>query len=591
MTDAKVLDPILIQTLSKQGIDVNRVALWRDYAPHVRGKGFSPYARTYLDTLGSKQFAVISGLPGCDAYGQEHELAWTDKNGLISNGNNIFHAVIDKGSLVLMALSEQPYGIKSNDTMTFHPQLFIGGVEVKPTSDTPRLLDGDPVNENYAKNTLEWDYGVCLRRIRIIEGRFLGSWVFVTAPKGDVLIEYNRSGKLCLCLQYAQGDDTEFIPKAYFDEATEWPVIIDDSATFYPDAHPETSSVDGELYHSVAAGASWATLRDGAGTYAVPTATLGYVGMTSDDETDKWANIERCVFLFDTSSLAGRTVISATLSIRGYSKADGLSCTPDINIYSSNPASNTNLVAGDYDSLGTAAFCDTAITYTGFNTSGYNDFVLNASGLAAINTSGISKFGARNTNYDVANSAPSWAASKSSRFRMCYAEYGAGYQPKLVVTYTQGAMDKSSSDAGSGIETVIPGNPIVIMSSAEAGSASESLGSRDLGQSEMGSGIDIASLLSALAGEEIGSATEAALFIAALFQADAALGSELSWMLKDAVSGDVGSAREALKLLIKTASATADGRLFESAGQGKIPSQKREMPSGQSRMPSKGVNI
>jgi hypothetical protein len=124
------------------------------------------------------------------------------------------------------------------------------------------------------------------------------------------------------------------------------------------------------------------------------------------------------------------------------------------------------------------------------------------------------------------------------------------------VTYTQGAVVKSSSETGSGTEEKASGDPVVVMS-----------------------------------GIEPGSGAEAALFFAALSQLDAGLGAELYGMLKDAASGDSGSARDALKLLLQTAGAAAGGRLPGRAGQGEISSQKKGIYSGRTKTPSKGVNI
>lgn len=137
-------------------------------------------------------------------------------------------------------------------------------------------------------------------------------------------------------------------------------------------------------------------------------------------------------FLFNTT-LAG-TITAAVLSVRGYDKWDTNSFIPNVNIYSSSPASNTAIAAGDFDSFGSTAFA-TAITYAGFST-GYNDFTFNSTGIAAINKSGISKFGARNASYDVAASAPTWASGGEAAMRIFYSEYGSGYKPKLVITYT-----------------------------------------------------------------------------------------------------------------------------------------------------------
>jgi hypothetical protein len=610
---AQTLDPVFLSTLAGQGIGAESVGLQRDYAPRSRGKGYSPYARTFADNISGKYFSLISALPMVDAYGQGHELAWSDKNGVIESGNNIFHSQIDKGIVRLIALSDQPCGTRKDDEVSFHPQLFIGGAEVKPVSDTPKLIN-DPLNENYAYNTLEWDYGVCFRRIRLIEGRFLGSWIFTVPPKSDVTIKYNQTGVFRIKLQYAKDTDTEYIPASYFSEAKEWPVVISDSATFYPDADPETSSVDGHAY-SYLSNATWSEVRNGAGDYAYDSsAYLMATQYGSTSTTDRWRRIARAIILFDTSTLgSGANISAATLSLDGYTKSDDNSWAPNVNIYSSAPVSNTAVVAGDFDSLGLTAYCDTPITYAGWNTSGYNDFVLNASGLAAINKTGVSKFGTRGANYDVADTPPAWGDTKTAYIWASSVEHGAGYQPKLVVTYTSGVTEKAASETGSGAEAKTSGSPIVIMSRSEAGSGAEvlggralgkfetgtgveSLGSRGLGrpetgsgreavdgralgETEAGSGLEASFLVKLFTGGDAGQGAETSLKIGAFMSADVGLGAELSWMLKQALAADSGQGDDTFGKLMKKVNSSSDLRLSGRAGRAGRSSRQTNMPS------------
>jgi hypothetical protein len=130
---------------------------------------------------------------------------------------------------------------------------------------------------------------------------------------------------------------------------------------------------------------------------------------------------------------ASANISAAVLSLYGTLKSDGLSATPDTNVCSSAPASNTVLVAGDFDSLGATAFA-TAIAYAAWSTAGFNDFTLNASGVANISLTGVSKFGARNFNYDAINNAPPWVSLGLSRTQFATAD--SANDPKLVVTYT-----------------------------------------------------------------------------------------------------------------------------------------------------------
>jgi hypothetical protein len=158
---------------------------------------------------------------------------------------------------------------------------------------------------------------------------------------------------------------------------------------------------------------------------------------------DGWDTAVRSAFLFDTSAIgSSASVKSGVFSVLGNAKLDDNSATPDLNVYSSNPASDDDLVNADYATFGTDAF-STPITYGSLNIAGYNDFNLNAAGLAAVSTTGISKLGCRNANYDVAdeldpnNHDPNWVTGKVSSFIVQFAETaGTASDPKLVVTFS-----------------------------------------------------------------------------------------------------------------------------------------------------------
>ncbi len=212
--------------------------------------------------------------------------------------------------------------------------------------------------------------------------------------------------------------------------------------TFNPDADPETSSVDGEVRHFDASGRSWSSLVSAVGTAAADSdTTIKCVGFDSHSDTNKWQQIHRGIFLFDTSSLPGNTTITAAiLSLWEDDTFDQLGATPNIAVYSALPASDTALDAGDFNSLGSTPFSD-PIAYGDIIPDAYNDFTLNADGLAAISKTGISKFGLRNPSYDVAGSSPPWSATLISFIRFKSAEVSPSRAPKLVVTHTTGVAD------------------------------------------------------------------------------------------------------------------------------------------------------
>jgi len=214
--------------------------------------------------------------------------------------------------------------------------------------------------------------------------------------------------------------------------------------------------------------------------------------------TDKWRYLIRGIFGFDLSSIqGGATVAGATFSVYGWGKLDNLGVAPDLNVYSAIPAGNTALEAGDYDSLGTAAYA-TPIGFADWNTGDpgdINDFVFNSTGIAAVQAAlgGIFNIGTRNANYDVAdeldpnNHDPEWTAGVASYLFNYYADKGSGYKPKLVVTYDTGG-DKYSSDSGMAIESSILGIT---------------------GTGESGAGIESGNMAKAICGVESGSGNDA----------------------------------------------------------------------------------
>ena len=203
------------------------------------------------------------------------------------------------------------------------------------------------------------------------------------------------------------------------------------TTTVYPDVNPESTSVDGYVFDNSVT-PTWSTMRNAAGDGFGDTDTNStFIGW---DSGAQYNYLVRSIFLFDTSAIGDAdTINSATLSLYGTVKADPSSNTPDINIYTSTPASNTGLVAGDYTQIGTTAQ-SSAISYASYSTSGYNDFVLND--LTKIDKTGISKFGARNANKDVANVAPNLGGAFTGLQGYYADQTGTTNDPKLVIEHS-----------------------------------------------------------------------------------------------------------------------------------------------------------
>ena len=220
----------------------------------------------------------------------------------------------------------------------------------------------------------------------------------------------------------------------------ELPLVLNTEGTFYPDPDPETTSVDGDVRRQSVT-ESWATIIAGAGNAkGDASASAQSVLIAAGGTTDIWTQNNRGIFLYDTSALgAGATVSAAIKSLFGAGKTDNGSFVPDINIYASTPASNTALENADYGQTGSTPF-STAISYANYSTIAYNDFELNEDGIAAISVTGVSKFSAKNANYDVAESPPTWVIDKLAFLTNYFADQAdLTNDPKFAVTYEGGA--------------------------------------------------------------------------------------------------------------------------------------------------------
>lgn len=195
------------------------------------------------------------------------------------------------------------------------------------------------------------------------------------------------------------------------------------TATYYPNANTETTSVDGYVYagwggdtaddSSTSLGVE--ILHDGSGDLCPPWGCYEYY----DGET-------RTFLLFDTSSIADNAVISSgSVSVYVLSKSSA-TCS-SVGIATSSPGSNTALAASDFSNVGSTLLA-TDLSMSGLTTSAYNSFNLNSTGISNISLNGISKFALLCTNASGWGSGGMSASSADTS--------GTSQDPKLTVTYT-----------------------------------------------------------------------------------------------------------------------------------------------------------
>lgn len=209
------------------------------------------------------------------------------------------------------------------------------------------------------------------------------------------------------------------------------------TSTFYPDAHPETTSVDGEVTRG-GVDETFSVIRNGAGTVIDDTASTAVTGFLRAAATaSQYATLERGIFVFDTSAIPDAdSVSSVTLSLYGFNKSDGLG-TPNLVVVSATTASNTALVASDFAIAGFGVTSYSSITYATFSITAYNNLGLNAAGLANISRTSVSKFGTM-LSWDFDNSFTGvWGANLVSFFQVLAADTaGTTTDPKLVVEHS-----------------------------------------------------------------------------------------------------------------------------------------------------------
>jgi len=223
---------------------------------------------------------------------------------------------------------------------------------------------------------------------------------------------------------------------AYYEYATD--------STFYPDPHTETTTCDGWVqgYNTT----SWASVRALSSGNEVLDNADGHQYQGEKIPASLWI-IVRNFFLFDTSAIAdGDTVSAATLSLYKNSTAgDTTEATykPNICIVTTTPASNTGLVLGDFDQVGSTKLSDTdysIMTFEG-NKSQYHNITLNATGLGAISKTGVTKLGQRPSNDFSDSTAPT---NRHYSYGSSAEVAGTTQDPKLVVTHAASASGPAS---------------------------------------------------------------------------------------------------------------------------------------------------
>ena len=219
-------------------------------------------------------------------------------------------------------------------------------------------------------------------------------------------------------------------------------------STFYPDPHPESTSVDGRAYRS-GVDQTWVNLTaddgnnsdDNVGNFAP-------LNIHSSTTSDQYARSDRVFTLFDISSINTDRPTVATYDIFYYSTfSDGLSGASSLNsqmvLLETSPASDTAIASADYQNgHATAHGVDLGrgISQADIDTAGkgYADpITLNADGLELIAQANVARLGVTSAwDFDQTTTGLTWS-SGALQYTLARAseQTGTTEDPKLVITH------------------------------------------------------------------------------------------------------------------------------------------------------------
>ena len=213
--------------------------------------------------------------------------------------------------------------------------------------------------------------------------------------------------------------------------------------TVNPNAGTGTAPIDGSVGKTeTAAGINFGDLENSAGDTTDLTGVGLDVNVLSGTDTNKYRQIQRGGVGFDTSSIGGNTIDSATLSLMPRINSTALGDT-DLDIADFTPTNGANFPATDYNAVNwsTTTRYATGIAISASTADVYSDFTLNASGEAEINGSGNTFYGLM-LKWDFDNNfTGTWVSGDSSRWQPYQADQaGTTKDPKLVVEHSAAAV-------------------------------------------------------------------------------------------------------------------------------------------------------
>lgn len=376
---------------------------------------------------------------------QEIDPSWyyNDKDKVWETGPNLFSSSVSGETITVTYEGEE---------LSWTPIIYIDGKKVEAFIPTASAMGYDPINENYYRNTLKWNYFEVERRVRVIEGLLMEFFILEEAPKGDIVIDFKKS----------QSKDFTFIRDYSVYDANGTPVkfsLLGDSLevqlkdlekvtypiTIDPDVSFTTSASDGYVYtggYWVPYATAWGASNADYLNVSSSTFTVGQE-YTHTGGSYWWHTIYRSFLFFDTSSIPDAAVIDAAY-LGLYQYNSDVDSAFDVVIQNGMPTyPHEPLQLSDYNKAYYSSDGGSA-AYGFFSGVGYKEITLNATGEGWIDVDGTTKLCLRSSR-DISGTAPEadgyYGGSGSfydvdEWISFWSYEKGVGYWPYLEVSYT-----------------------------------------------------------------------------------------------------------------------------------------------------------
>lgn len=221
------------------------------------------------------------------------------------------------------------------------------------------------------------------------------------------------------------------------------------TTTVYPQAGSggDNITMDGEA-SATNANTTWATIIAQAGNVSNATEPEfgGYFLNKKSGDAGSWTAVQKGFFNFDTSTIGTDTISSAIISFcpTYISNDAGLDSNAlDMHIVAGNTASNNTIANTDFSAAGTTSFGE--LQFADAGTGAYEDITLNASGITAINGSGVTKYATTAECTFSSTNPTNNGTSANSRIYVYHADQtGTTNDPKLVVEHSEAIVEITS---------------------------------------------------------------------------------------------------------------------------------------------------